>query len=87
MNPRISEFFGIQIYMYWNDHNPPHFHVKYQDYNCYIAITDLKILEGNLPPKIEKLVLSWAELYQEALLEDWEIVQNMGTPKRIDPLA
>jgi hypothetical protein len=24
--PRISEFFGIAIYMYYRDHAPPHFH-------------------------------------------------------------
>lgn len=27
--PQISEFFGISIYMYWNDHQPAHFHAKY----------------------------------------------------------
>ncbi|MDD2870480.1 MAG: DUF4160 domain-containing protein [Candidatus Gracilibacteria bacterium] len=86
MNPKLSEFFGVSIYVYWNDHNPPHFHVIYKDFNCYISINELKILEGNLPPKIEKLVISWAELYNEELLEAWEDVQNMKTPKKIDPL-
>jgi hypothetical protein len=27
--PTISRFFGILIQMYFDDHNPPHFHVKY----------------------------------------------------------
>jgi hypothetical protein len=87
MNPKLSEFFWISIYVYWNDHNPPHFHVLYNDFSCYISINDLKILEWNLPPKIEKLVLSWAELYTTELLEAWEDVQNMKTPKKIDPLV
>ncbi len=86
MNPKLSEFFWISIYVYWNDHNPPHFHAIYNDYNCYISINELKILEWNLPQKVEKLVLSWAELYNEELLTAWEDVQNMKTPKKIDPL-
>ena len=86
MNPKLSEFFWIKIYVYWNDHNPPHFHVEYKDYNCYISIKELKILEWNLPNKIEKLVISWANIYQEELLEAWNTAQNMKTPKTIDPL-
>ena len=52
---------------YWN-HNPPHFHVKYN-----IFIKEAKVLEWKLPKKVEKLVLSWAELYEEELLENWEL--------------
>ncbi len=29
--PEISRFLGIVICMYFNDHNPPHFHVEYND--------------------------------------------------------
>lgn len=29
--PEISRFYGIIIRMFYNDHNPPHFHVIYQD--------------------------------------------------------
>ena len=36
--PQISEFYGISIYMYINDHQPPHFHVKY---NCYEAFVNI----------------------------------------------
>ena len=28
--PEISRFLGIVITMYFNDHNPPHFHVRYE---------------------------------------------------------
>lgn len=27
--PRISEFFGIVISLYWAEHPPPHFHAPY----------------------------------------------------------
>ena len=38
--PEISSFYGIIIYMYISDHQPPHFHVKYNEYECWITIED-----------------------------------------------
>ena len=38
--PEISKFYGIVIYMYINDHNPPHFHAVYQGYKATITIQD-----------------------------------------------
>lgn len=32
--PELSRFLGIAILMYFNDHNPPHFHVKYNEYRA-----------------------------------------------------
>ena len=47
--PRISQFFGIMIYMYYNDHLPPHFHAKHAEYEALIRIDTLAILKGELP--------------------------------------
>lgn len=43
--PEISRFFGIIIFMYFDDHNPPHFHVKYNEERAVFSILDLKMLE------------------------------------------
>ncbi len=85
MNPRISEFFWIKINMYYWDHNPPHFHVKYNEFECFVSINNVSILEWNLPNKVEKLVISWAELYQEELLENWELALQEKPLKPILP--
>lgn len=37
--PEISLFFGIRITMYYDDHNPPHFHADY-------AATKLSSISG-----------------------------------------
>jgi hypothetical protein len=50
--PELSRFLGIVVYMYFNDHNPPHFHVEYGEYEVSIAINNLEMLEGNLPARI-----------------------------------
>ena len=85
MNPRISEFFWIKINMYYGDHNPPHFHVKYNEYEYFFFIKDLNILEWGLPKKVEKFVLSWAELYQEELFQNWGLALKEKPLKPILP--
>ena len=70
--PVISYFFGIYIRMYHDDHNPPHFHAKYQGYEALIEIKSGKILEGQLPKKAVKIIKEWVEENQELLLKNWE---------------
>ena len=53
--PEISRFYGIVIYMYIADHNPPHFHIWYDDYKATMTITD-GIITGSLPRRAIKMV-------------------------------
>jgi len=73
--------------MYFDDHNPPHFHVKYNEYRALIAIVELKVLEGHLPARILGLVVEWAELHKVELLKNWDMVKNTGEFIKIDPLV
>ena len=73
--------------MYFDDHNPPHFHVKYNDNRALIAIDGFKVLEGSLPARILGLVVEWAELHKEELMRDWEMVKSTGKYFKIDPLV
>lgn len=85
--PEISRFFGIVIKMYFDDHNPPHFHAKYANYKAAICIKDFKILEGSLPPKALSLVVEWASLHQKELLKNWNELQKSHSFKKIKPLV
>ncbi|GDX86007.1 hypothetical protein LBMAG43_20490 [Methylococcaceae bacterium] len=49
--PEISQFLGIVIYMYFEEHNPPHFHVKYNEHNAVMDIQALNILAGSFTCK------------------------------------
>jgi len=84
--PRISEFYGIIIEMYWSDHNPPHFHAKYGEYRSEIEIRTLGILRGRLPAKATALVIEWAALHQAELLAQWERARNHEPLEKIEPL-
>jgi hypothetical protein len=72
--------------MYFDDHNPPHFHVIYGDHKAVIGIDDFGILEGDLPPRALGLVMEWARINKDALLEDWERARRMETLFAIKPL-
>ncbi len=86
--PVISSFYGILIKMYFGDHVPPHFHAEYAEFTAQISIRDLGILEGYLPPKALALVVEWASLHQQELLENWKSLSEEGSGlfKKIEPL-
>jgi len=85
--PELSRFLGISILMYFDDHNPPHFHVKYNEYRALISILELKVIEGLLPARILGLVIEWAELHKDELIKNWDMVKNTGNFIKIDPLV
>jgi hypothetical protein len=87
MMPELSRFLGIVIRMFFSDHNPPHFHVVYNDHEAQFSIENLKILEGNLPPRIHGLVIEWASMYQKELMDNWKKVQDEKPVKKIKPLV
>lgn len=84
--PRISEFYGIVIFMYWRDHNPPHFHAQYGEYLAEIAIEDGRLLKGSLPRRALRMVSEWRRLHENELAENWHRVQRPEAPAAIDPL-
>ncbi len=84
--PTISQFFGIVIRMYYNDHAPPHFHAYYEKQAAVIAIETLQMSEGRLPRRALALVLEWAAEHREELLEDWQLAEQHEPLKNIDPL-
>jgi hypothetical protein len=84
--PRVSEFFGIAIYMYYREHPPPHFHAVYGGSEAVISIEDVSVLEGNLNPRALGLVVEWARRHQQELREAWERARAHQPPGRIEPL-
>jgi len=85
--PRISNFYGIMIYMYYNDHLPPHFHAKFAEYEVIIQIGTQNIYAGELPRQQLGLVFKWAELHAKELMNNWELARQGLPLKQIDPLA
>lgn len=84
--PEVSRFYGISIKFFYNDHNPPHFHVTYGGQKAVFEIETLRIIEGKIPKKQALLVVQWAFLHREELLEAWETMKREKEPNKIKPL-
>jgi hypothetical protein len=67
--PELCRFYGIVIKMYFGDHNPPHFHAVYAEYQAVFTIDTAAVIEGNLPPRAHGLVAEWASTRKPSFIE------------------
>jgi hypothetical protein len=72
--------------MYYNDHPPPHFHVRYNQQKAIIDIETLSILEGKISPRILGLVIEWAAIHKTELMQNWELARLQVPLEPITPL-
>jgi hypothetical protein len=84
--PEISRFFGMVVAMYYNDHAPPHFHVRYGEQKAIIGINPVELLEGKLSRRARRLALEWANLHRAELMADWQLARQQAPLNAIDPL-
>lgn len=84
--PEVSRFYGIVIQIFFDDHNPPHFHARYGDAKAMIGIRDLALMEGKLPSRALGFVIEWADLHREELLAAWDRAKRREAPGKITPL-
>ena len=85
--PIISRFFGIIIRMYYNEHNPPHFHAEYQGQDALFDFNG-NILKGSLNSRTAtKLVREWIDLHVDELERDWQLAQEGKDITKIEPLS
>jgi len=84
--PEICRFYGIVIGMFFDDHSPPHFHVRYGEHEAVIRIHDLLVTEGQLPPRTLGLVIECAAKHRAALLRNWNAIETGRPMRKIAPL-
>ena len=85
--PELSRFLGMVISIYIEDHNPPHFHVEYNEHEAVISINDLQVIKGNLPSRVLGLIMEWADLHRAELMDNWNSVKENGKFTKIAPLV
>ncbi len=84
--PEISRFFGIVIGMFYGDHPPAHFHVRYGEQRAIVGIETLSVLEGSLSPRALGLVTEWAALHRPDLRANWARARRLQPLVPIPPL-
>ncbi len=85
--PRISEFYGIVIWMYQNEHMPPHFRAQYGEYWVRINLNTMESMDAGFPVRRMRLVMRWARLHRDELFADWERARASQPLDSIDPLS
>jgi hypothetical protein len=85
--PTICKFLGILIQMYYDDHNPPHFHALYGEEHVLVKIDELSVLAGTFPPRALGLVIEWASKHRDELMNDWELAKLRQPLQNIEPLV
>ena len=83
--PQIYTFYGIIITMYLPDHNPPHFHVRYDEYHATIDIESGEI-KGNMPRRALRFVYEWLDMHKDELMDNWNRLQKGEPALKIEPL-
>lgn len=84
--PVISRFYGISIMMFFKDHNPPHFHAKYEGQIAVFNIQTHRLIAGKLPSHAMRLVREWLKIREKELLKNWQRAQSDQTLKSVEPL-
>jgi hypothetical protein len=84
--PEISRFYGIQVFVNFDDHLPPHFHATYGDDEVLININTLAIYRGSVPRRALRMIRLWASLHQAELIEEWNLAEAGRPTFKIDPL-
>ena len=81
--PEICRFLVIVITIYFHEHNPPHFHVRYYEHRSFIEMESLNVMTGRIPARVRGLVEEWAELHRRELLAMWASQEF----HKLDPLV
>lgn len=84
--PRISQFYGIVIEMFFVDHPPPHFHARYAEHEALIVIETGAVFAGSLPPRALRLVQEWLEEHRAEIVANWERARAGNPTEPVAPL-
>jgi hypothetical protein len=82
----LSRFYGIVIAMFYNDHEPPHFHARYGRDKAIFAIADASLIRGEIPRPALQLVREWARLHRTELEDNWRRARHSEPLRPVDPL-
>ena len=85
----LSRFYGIIIRMFvetGGQHHRSHFHAYYGDEVAIYTLSPIELMAGSLPRRQRRLVEAWAELHEDELLADWQLLQSGQVSLPIAPL-
>jgi hypothetical protein len=83
--PTISRFYGIVVFINYNDHAPPHFHARYQGQEVTVELAT-GIVRGEMPRRALQMIFDWYALHEQELMNNWTRAQAREPLEQITPL-
>jgi hypothetical protein len=83
--PVVSRFYGIVVFLNYSDHNPPHFHARYQEQEVIVEL-NTGLVTGTMSKRALQLLFAWAEQHQDELMENWNRARERKALLPIPPL-
>lgn len=83
--PTVSRFYGIVVFLNYNDHEPPHFHARYGDEEVTVEI-ETGIVRGVMSKRALRMVFEWSDAHREDLLDNWHRARERRPLNQITPL-
>ncbi len=83
--PTISRFYGIVVFMNYNDHESPHFHARYQDGEVTVEI-ETGLVRGVMSKRALRMIFEWSDSHREDLLDNWNRARERRPLNQISPL-
>lgn len=83
--PQICAFYGIIIFLNYNDHMPPHFHAWYNEYRITVNIIDGTV-KGEMPGRALRMILEWLDLHRDEIMTEWENARQGRVLNHLEPL-
>jgi len=81
----ICQFDGITVYVYPNDHPPPHIHAKHGSQEAEVAIADGRIIAGHLSPAVHRKVRNWLNLRRNEVNAVYVEARSGNQPGKVPP--
>ena len=84
--PTVAWVFGMAIILYYEDHEPPHFHVRAANFAARILIRDGSLIDSNgrVTARDMQTLRTWCLRHREALMENWERARRAQPLKRVE---
>lgn len=78
--PAIHSFDNgaLKIYLYADDHAPPHVHILRNDVECLIRIADLRVMQGEIDRRDYGRVCAWIAGNLGAVEAKWRELNERG---------
>ena len=84
--PTICEFDGMKIQMFYQEHQPAHFHIVYSGRSIVVGIDPIIIMKGELPANLRSRLFEWASIHQAELRANWELARGQRPLLKIKAL-